>query len=400
MKYISHLLIIAFLFCNYNLDNKTTPVKEVENNELNKSGYSFEVNVTKINSKYSEIPSAMFRDRLVIVSSKKIGAFGSRVNPITNEPCTDLFYVDIEQNGEFTQPLLFSRILNTKANEGQVTFSLDENTIYYTRSERNTPLNYKLYMAKLSNKRHSSWVDNIELNISSDDYSIENPHVSADGKYLYFSSNMEGGFGGFDLYKAEIYDDGGLGQPENLGGYINSSKDEKYPHTTKDGKELYFSSKGHNSIGGYDIFISNIRKEKYTEPRNLGYEINSKKDEVAFMLIKGNRGVFSSNKDNPTNAFNMYHFESETLFRELQGVVVTSDNKILPNVTVVLLNNEGVEIGRQTTSENASYSFKVKPFENYQLIAVKKGFEETYASNLQPKQDKLQTILRLDPNKL
>lgn len=397
MKLTLHVLLSALMFCTSIALYKTDPVKTIEVDERNESGYIFDVNVSRINSKYSEIASAVFRDKLVIVSSKKIGAFGKGVDPITKEPYTDLFCMDIKPKGDFSYPLLFSRILNTNDSEGQVAFSRDEHTIYYTRNSKENSSNYKLYMANLEENSYGNWTNHIELAISSENYSIENPHVSADGKFLYFSSNMTGGFGGFDLYKSEIGIDGSIGNPINLGSNINSSEDEKYPHTSADGKEFYFSSKGFNSIGGYDIYISNITDKVYSKPRNLGYGINSIKDEVGFMIIDNNTGVFSSNKNHKSDGFNIYHFEAEAIYRELQGVVVTEDNRILPNSTVVLLNASGQEIERQTTSIDASYRFRVKAFGDYKLVALKEGFE-SYSQFLESDDEQLRSVLRLSPN--
>ncbi len=397
MKSAMHVLLTALVFCTYGSLYKTDPTENVKVDERNKSGYIFDVKTTRINSKYSEIASDVFRNKLVIVSSKKIGAFGNGVDPTTNEPFTDLFCMDINPKGDFSYPLLFSRILNTENSEGQVAFSPDEHTVYYTRNNRENPTNYKLYMATLEEDSYGNWHNHIELTISSDDYSIENPHMSVDGKTLYFSSDMDGGFGGFDLYKANIEKDGSIGNPINLGSYINSPKNEKYPHTTADGKELYFSSDGFDTIGGYDIFISNITKDNYSEPRNLGYAINSIKDEVGFMIIDENKGVYSSNKNHKSDGFNIYHFEAEAIYRVLQGVVVTEDNRILPNSTVVLLNKAGQEIERQTTSIDASYRFKVKAFGDYQLVAVKEGFDD-YLLQMGSDREQLRAVLRLSPN--
>ncbi|WP_400074954.1 hypothetical protein [Winogradskyella sp. R77965] len=397
MKSTLHLLLAALMFCIYDTSYKTDPLKNIKVDELNKSGYVFDVNVTRINSKYSEIASAVFRDKLVIVSSKKIGALNNNINPATNEPHTDLFCMDIKKNSDFSPPLLFSRILNTKASEGQVAFSLDGNTIYYTRSEIENSKNYKLYKATLEKDSYGKWENHIELAVSSNDYSVENPHISSDGKFLYFSSNMVGGFGGFDLYKSEIHEDGSIGNPINLGSFVNSSFDEKYPHTSEKGRELFFSSTGFNSIGGYDIFISNMSKGDYSKPRNLGSTINSIKDEIGFMIINEKTGVFSSDKNHATDGFNMYHFKAEAIYRELQGVVVTADDKILPNSTVVLLNSQGKEIERQTTSVDASYRFKVKAFGDYQLVAVRQGFED-YNLKFDFGEHTVKSVLRLSPN--
>lgn len=394
MKSTIHVLFTALMFSVYGSLNNTDPSKNKKVDDLNKSGYTYAVNVSKINSKYSEIASTTFRKKLIIVSSKKIGGLGNGIDPFTNEPFTDLFCTDIKAYGELSQPLLFSRIINTKANEGHVAFSPDEHTIYFTRSERNNALNYKLYKADLEKDSYGKWVNEVVLDLSNDRYSIENPHVTSDGEYLYFSSNMEGGFGGFDLYKSPIMKDGTIGKPENLGNTVNTSEDEKYPHTSKDGKELFFSSKGHNSIGGYDIFIASITNLAYRNPRNLGLSINSEKDEIGFIFIDSKKGVFSSNKENANNAFNLYRFTSRAIYQDLKGIVITEDEKILPNATVLLLNNEGQEIERQVTSSDASYSFKIRPFEDYEIVVLKEGFKD-YSLKFQSEESQLKAILKL-----
>ena len=394
MKPSIHVLFVALLVFTYALIGNTDPKKPKDIDELNKSGYLYTVNVSKINSKYSEIASATFRKKLVIVSSKKIGALGNGIDPITNEPYTDLFCTDIKAYGELSHPILFSRILNTKANEGQVSFSPDEHTIYYTRSERNNSQNYKLYKANLEKGSYGNWTNETELVISSDIYSVENPHVSEDGKHLYFSSNMNGGFGGFDIYKAKILKDGSLGAPENLGAVINTVNDEKYPHTTKNEDELFFSSNGHNSIGGYDIFISTISNNSNKTPRNLGYSINSDKDEIGFIFIDDQKGVFSSNKDNKKNAFNLYRFQSRELYNELKGIVISEEEKILPNSIVILLDNEGNEIERQITNKDATYNFKIKPYKDYQIKVLKEGYED-YTLSFESDDKELKAILKL-----
>ena len=376
MKSAMHAVISAFMFCTYIFIGSTNPSNNPKIDDLNKSGYAFTVKVSKINSKYSEMASTVFRDKLIIVSSKKIGGLGNGIDQRTQEPYTDLFCMDINQDRELSYPILFSRILNTKANEGHVAFSKDENIVYYTRSTRENSANYKLYMAVLEEGSYGNWTNHIELAVSSDDYSVENPHMSSSGDYIYFSSNMQGGFGGFDLYRAKVYEDGSLGQPENLGNSINTNEDEKYPHTSYNDEELYFSSKGHKAIGGFDIFIANKFKDNYSNTRNLGITINSEKDEISFLFIDKNTGVFSSNKDNNTGSYNLYHFQSEAIYQDLEGIVINEDGKILPNATVVLLDNEGNELERQIIGADASYNFRIKAFHNYQLKAVKDGFKD------------------------
>ena len=125
--------------------NKVEGTQDIKGNIV--ADYS--ILTTAINTKYSEIGSGLFKDKLMLVSSKKIGAIGTGIDPNTNQPYTDLFCVDVKESGQLKRPLLFSRILNTKDNEGQVAFSEDENTIYFTRSTRENPENYQLFRAVL-----------------------------------------------------------------------------------------------------------------------------------------------------------------------------------------------------------------------------------------------------------
>ena len=376
MKTTFTLLFVALFFCTFTLD-KTDPVKDKVDSS-NKSGYKYTVNVSKINSKYSDIPSAVFRDRLVMVSSKKIGALGNGKDKATNLPYTNLFCTNINQNNyDLSVPILFSRILNSRGNEGQVSFSPDQHTIYYTRSARDNSQNYQMYFAQLEKDSYGNWIDHVPVSFNSDEYSVETPHVSSDGKYLYFSSNMDGGIGGFDIYKAKINADGSVGTPINLGPAINTEQDEKYPYTSLDGSELFFSSKGHDGQGGFDIFISNdYGNMKYAEPRNLGIIINSIRDDIAFMLIDEDNGVYASNAGNAGQRFNMYKFNAKAIYQNLEGVIFKESNEIIANITVILYDNNGNELERQITGKDGSYKFKIRPFVPYKIKTNKEGYED------------------------
>lgn len=390
MKTLTYIFTIALLYVNlaFGQDSYQTSFNEIEpidaiHNKTERAEPIQEIIVadysiltTAINTKYSEIGSGLFKDKLMLVSSKKIGAIGGGIDPTTNQPYTDLYCVDIKESGQLNRPLLFSRILNTKDNEGQVTFSEDENTIYFTRSTRENPENYQLYKAVLQENSFGNWIDIKKMNVSSEYYSVENPFLK-DNK-LYFASNKLGGFGGFDLYVADVKEDGTLSEPKNLGETVNTEKDDKFPFVTKEGKYLYFSSEGHRTVGGFDVFASRIINNDFKAPINLGSEFNSKDDEVAFFLTKDNEGYVSSDKDSGKGDFDIYRFFKEDIKQIIQGVVVDAETQIpLPNSEVILVDEEGREIGRQITNDKAEYSFPVVPFDAYTITTVKEGFDES-----------------------
>lgn len=130
--------------------NEVSPTEIFNDDKIsNNTGLEYYSYPTDVNTKYSEFGSGVFRNKFIIVSSKKIGGFGNGVDKNTNEPFTELFCLDIKKDASLENPLFFSRILNTKHNEGQVAFTSDEKTIYYTRSLRKNAKNYQLFKATL-----------------------------------------------------------------------------------------------------------------------------------------------------------------------------------------------------------------------------------------------------------
>ena len=351
-----------------------TPIKS---SKIDANGFRFEVLDAGVNTKFSEIGSGFFRNKLIMVSSKKLGGL-AKIDPNTNEAYKELFCLDISKNGQLSRPLLFSRILNTNASEDQLTFSPDQNTVYYTRSSKKNSLEFKLYKATLEENSNGNWINAELLNINKKGVSIENPFVNTKGNKLYFSSNMPGSIGGFDIYVSDINADGSLGTPKNLGHSINTTSDDKYPSISKDGKYLYFSSKGHQTIGGFDILVSRILGDIYKAPRNLGNTINTGYDEIAYFLAAKNKGYVSSNKPNGKGGFDIYTAVNNEITQSLEGKAIDLVTKInLPNTLVILTDEDNVEVARKMTDEKGNYNFNnLIPFETYTLSTYKNGFKD------------------------
>jgi len=362
---------------SYSIENNasfnTNALNDIE--VIGSNGFEFDLLDAGINSKYSEFTSGFFRNKLIMVSSKKIGGF-AKIDPNTNEAYKDIYCLDINNNGHLSSPLLFSRILNTKYSEGQLAFSPDQKTVYYTRSTKDNSLEYKLYKATLEEGSHGNWVNEELLDVNGYDTSIEHPFMSPAGDKLYFSSNMADAIGGYDIYVSDINADGTLGIPSNLGNHINTKEDDKYPALSKDGKYLYFSSKGHQNMGGYDLFVSRILSDTYKKPRNLGNTINTAYDEVSYYLAANNKGYVSSNRPGGKGGFDIYTAINEEVSQVIEGKVLDLETKIkLPNTLVILKDEEGNEISRLITKEDASYSFDVVPFDVYTISTEKDGFK-------------------------
>ncbi len=346
-------------------------------NEIGPNGFEFELLDAGVNTKYSEIGTGFFRNKLIMVSSKKLGGF-AKIDFNTNEAYKELFCLDVGKNGALSKPLLFSRILNTNDSEDQLTFSPDEKTVYFTRSSKKNSLVYKLYKATLEEGSHGNWINEELLDINKANASIETPFLNREGDKLYFASNMPGSIGGYDIYVSNVNADGSLDTPKNLGHSINTTSDEKYPSLSIDEKHLYFSSKGHQNIGGYDLFTSRILNDSYKAPRNLGNTINTSYDEIAYFLATKNKGYVSSNKPNGKGSFDIYTAVNDEIIQSIKGTAVDLVTKIkLPNTLIILKDEDNNEVARQTTDESGAFNFNdVVPFELYTLSTHKDGFKD------------------------
>lgn len=341
---------------------------------IEESKYLFHIVPTGINSKLSDIGSTFFKDKYIMYSSRKTGAIGAGKDENTNDPYNGLYCLNMDKTGNLSKPYFFAYPLDSKGNEGGLAFSTDEKTVYYTKSAEGNSKNYQLYKSIFDNAKYT-WTNEIAVNFNSVTYSIENPSLSPDGKKMYFSSNMPGGFGGYDIYVAEINNDGMPINPVNLGIVINTSNDEKFPYASPTNKEIYFSSNGHNGYGGQDVFVSKIKTTRYTTPLNLGKTINTSADEVAFILATKNRGYVTSNRATSLGSYDIYRFELQKNVTTLNGLVSEKQSKIvLPNSKISLIDEDGKEVATQITNSNGGYNFEVEPLGNYSIVAKKDGY--------------------------
>ncbi|WP_462248002.1 OmpA family protein [Ekhidna sp.] len=186
------------------------------------------------------------------------------------------------KDGQWTEAESVSSRINSSLNEGACSVSADGRTMIFTSCDgRNSIGSCDLYISK---KSGNSWSKpkNLGKRVNSI-YWESQPSLSADGKTLYFASNRTGGFGGRDIWVS--YDvEGQWSTPQNLGSKINTPKDETTPFIHPNGVSLYISANGFPGMGGYDLYVTNKEDSVWTKPKNLGYPINTYKDEVAIVI--------------------------------------------------------------------------------------------------------------------
>lgn len=233
MKFKKNIILLLFLntLTTFGQGPKQNESSEDIVNSINKNtkGINFIISDAGINSDLNEIGTTFFKNKYIILSNKRRRFAKETINPKTKIPNNNLYCVDIKEDGNLSFPTLFSRALDSENNEGSIGFSTDEKIIFFTKESPKNKELFILHKARLNEDDAKKWIDITPLNIVSEEYSVETPSVSPDGKKIYLASNIPGGFGGFDIYEAQISVDGNIGALRNLGSNVNTTADEKYP---------------------------------------------------------------------------------------------------------------------------------------------------------------------------
>ncbi len=234
-----------------------------------------------------------------------------------------------QSNGQFEKGGALPAPFNKNPNEGGPTMTIDNKHLYYTISKEGTSgMNTDIYTTDYGD---GQWTEIRSLGDKVNDpiWWDSQPSISADGRHLYFASNRPGGQGGIDIYVTHKQPDGSWSIPVNLGPKINSAGDEKSPFIHSDSQTLYFSSNGHPSVGGYDIFYARAdEKGNWKTPVNIGIPINTEGDDIGFFVsTDGATGFFCSNTSLPgqVGGYDVYQFDLYKEARPEKVVILTGN---------------------------------------------------------------------------
>lgn len=340
-------------------------------------------NLEAINTEFAEYSPSFSNDKLFFVSNR----LSEKIYSGTGTPFTDLFEVKTRGANVDLNSLkkLGENINNEKVNAGSITFSEDGMYMIFAKgndgksSGRN---NVDLYWSRF---RRGGWTNPRLLNVNTSRSWDSTPYLSKDGKTLYFASNRAKGFGGTDIYKANVNRRGRWINIQNLGPEINTPGNELFPSVTEDGR-LYFSSDNHEGFGGLDIFVAS-RKGGEITITNPGKPLNSRGDDFGVNPYNPTRGFFTSNRDGGKGDDDIYTFINndpnlKIVNYILKGTTLTqnTDEKdllILGNSSVKLLDNQGTVIEETFTDDNGQFEFKVYSDEDYILIGEKENYFST-----------------------
>ena len=260
---------------------------------------------------------------------------------------------------------VFNGFKSDKMNLGAVSFTADGKRAYYTRNQKKSFNTYQLEIWEATQKE-GKWVNAHKMFFNNPKFSYFHPAITPDGKRLYYVTDDNSGAGGTDIYYVESNEDGSWKNTVNLGQDINTAGNELFP-TFYEGN-LFLSSNGHPGLGGLDIY--RLVKGPNGDPvlKNMGYPVNSSKDDFAFS-IKGTKGFFSTNRNGSDDIFAFDYTQS---FVKIAGKVAFDGGTLIgKKIYLYQKNDQGKMILKDstTTDANASYQFKIRPNQEFDLVA-------------------------------
>lgn len=300
-------------------------------------------------------------------------ATGDKKSEITGMKNADVFFSKKNEKGEWERPEPVEGELNTEFDEGIVAFSPDAQTMYLTKARRelNAPTSVEIYT---STRSDAKWSAPVKFEITADTLStFGHPAVSPDGEYLYFVSDMPGGYGGKDIWRISLKER--QGSLVNLGPDINTEGNDDFPYVRSDGS-LYFSSDGHPGMGGLDIFRATAVGDPADlrwKVENMGFPINSAGDDFGITFGKGEDGFFSSNRGDARGYDHIYSFEYDPVRITIEGLVMDKDEEPVKNAIIRIVGNDGSN-QKEVARDDGSFSFALQRGVKYVMLAGAKGY--------------------------
>ena len=271
-------------------------------------------NIEALNSPYSEFSPTLLGKDIVFVSDRMVDELSNNNYYWTGNGYLDLYSTKLNENDEYNSPTIMPKVYNQTYHDGPASCTSNGEIVFITRTNK-----HKRYK-KDSLQTHYTFIDIIDLSAEKPEskqfpfnnrlYSVGHAAISPNGKKLIFASDKPGGHGESDLYLSEMID-GEWTEPINLGEEINSFGNEYFPYFENDSK-IYFASDGHLGYGGLDLFVSEIKNGRWQTPVNLKAPVNSSFDDFGILILKDKEGIFSSNRPAGKGQDDLYYFKEST----------------------------------------------------------------------------------------
>lgn len=305
----------------------------------------------------------------IFFTSSNDKATGKDKSLITGLKNNDVFSSSQNENGIWQKPLPVEGELNTEADEGIITFSSDGQTMYYSfaPANKNADSSVSIYASVRSD---ATWKKGEKVELGVDSMAVfAHPAIKPGTEWLYFVSDMPGGYGGKDIWRVSLDD---LAEIENLGPQINTAGDELFPYVRANG-DLYFSSDGHPGMGGQDIFLAYQDEMLNWHVKNMGAPINSAADDFGIVFTDDNNGYLSSNRNDARGYDHIYSFELPRIEVWIEGYVVDRDDEVLPGAVLRVVGRDGTNL-KEYSNDEGYFSFPLNLGTDYVMMAGCPGY--------------------------
>jgi peptidoglycan-associated lipoprotein len=319
---------------------------------------------------YSPILTGEDYSQLYITSSRKDSA-GVETSPITGVKNGDFYLIKQNEKKQWMKPEKLESAINTEFDEGAGSVTPDGSKMYYTycSEDADSPRTAEI---RVSSRSGAQWGAGQKVEIFKDTLSMAaHPAAGPDG-YLYFVSDIMGGYGGKDIWRIRM-DEIGSSYPENLGDEINTPADEMFPCMRED-SILYFSSDGHPGMGGLDIFKAFKDKNDHWKVENMKAPVNSFADDFGITFAgRKESGFFSSNRNDGRGADHIYSFNLPGIYVYVDGWVLDKDEELIDDASVRIVGKNGTN-QRFVVRKDGSYYMEVVPGMDYVMLGSAKGY--------------------------
>ena len=311
-------------------------------------------------------------DIVYFTTSRENKETGVKISNITGIRNNDIYVARRNSVGEWDNIEPVEGDINTADDEGSPGFSDDGKIMFFTRARfvKGESLGAEIYS---SNRSGGKWGKAEPVKLWQDSsITFAHPALSPDGKFLYFVSDLPGGYGGKDIWRSERTGNG-YGAPVNLGPTINTSGDEMFPYMRWD-STLFFSSNGHPGFGGLDLFYAKEDEDGTWTVHNMMYPMNSNMDDFGITFERGKeKGLFSSNREERKGADKIWEFELPEVVLEINGKVSATNGEPLSDATVRIVGTDGTNTKIQT-KKDGTFKYTLKKGVDYILLGNSRGF--------------------------
>lgn len=318
-------------------------------------------------------------DQLYFTSNRE-GVIGDTISNITGSKLNDIFMSRKDESENWMKPEHLDSPINTSSDEGTTSFSATGSAMYFTQTKLDS-VNTSFPSIYVSYRSSGSWGKGTKIEINRRDTTsvYAHPSITPSGDYIYFVSDMPGGYGGKDIWRTSMVGDL-VEFVENLGPDINTAGDEMFPYMRND-STLYFSSDGHVGMGGLDIYKAEYdKKSKGWKVENMKFPINSQVDDFG-ITFEGNKesGFFSSNRGDGKGFDHIYSFAYPVITTVAEGYIVDTDDEFVTNATIRVVGRDGTNM-RFPGKNDGTYKMDVKQGVDYVFLASAKDHLNTRMS--------------------